>query len=74
MGFDLIFVIGIALISFALPSLVSAYSDRRWPKAAGVMLVIGGGAIAYAAQENPDVYSIATVPNMIVTVIGRYLG
>ncbi|MCK0095934.1 hypothetical protein MWU60_10180 [Yoonia sp. F2084L] len=74
MDFDLIFVTGIALAAFALPSLVSAYSDRRWPKAAVVMLVIGGGAIAYAVQENSGAYSLATVPDMIVTVIGRYLG
>lgn len=74
MDFDLIFVMGITLLAFALPALVSAYADRRWPKMAGVMLVLGGGAIAYAAQENPGAYSLATVGDTIITVIGRYLG
>lgn len=73
MDFDLIFVIGVALIAFAIPSLVSAYSDRRWPKIAAVMLLVGGGAIAYAAQENPGAYSFETLDDVIVSVIGSLL-
>jgi hypothetical protein len=56
MDFDLIFAIGVTLIAFAIPSAVSAYSDRRWPKTAVLMLLIGAGAVAYAAQENPEDY------------------
>ncbi|MFO8127628.1 hypothetical protein [Yoonia sp.] len=70
MDFDLVFVIGLALVAFAIPSAVSAYSDWRWPKTAVIMLVLGGGAIAYAAQENPGVYSLATVDDVIVDVVG----
>lgn len=73
MDFDLIFVIGVALVAFSIPAFVSAYSDRRWPKTAAVMLLVAGGAIAYAMQENPDVYSLATIDETIVTVLGRYL-
>ena len=73
MDFDLIFVIGLVLLAFALPAGVSAYSDRRWPKTALLMVVIGGGAIAYAMQENPGVYAFDTIPDTIVTVLGRYL-
>jgi FtsH-binding integral membrane protein len=73
MDFDLIFVIGVALVAFSIPSLVSAYADRRWPKTAALMLLIAGGAIAYAMQENPDVYSISTIDETIVNVMGRYL-
>ncbi|MDP5085940.1 MAG: hypothetical protein NWQ23_11010 [Yoonia sp.] len=73
MDFDLIFVIGVALAAFAVPSLVSAYADRRWPKQAALMLIIGGGAVAYAMQENPGVYSVATIDEVIVGVLGRYV-
>lgn len=69
MDFDLIFVIGVTLIAFAIPAAVSAYSDRRWPKSAALMLVIGGGAIAYAAQENPGAYSFETLDDVVVSVI-----
>ena len=73
MDFDLIFVIGVALAAFSIPSLVSAYADRRWPKQAVLMLLIGGGAVAYAMQENPGVYGVATVDDVIVDVLGRYV-
>ncbi|MEO1641275.1 MAG: hypothetical protein AAFU41_18735 [Pseudomonadota bacterium] len=74
MDIDLIFVIGVGIVMFAVPSAVSAYSDRRWPKAAVMMLLLGGLSIAYAMQENPDAYSFATLPDVIVAVIGRYIG
>lgn len=73
MDFDLIFVIGVAVVAFAIPAAVSAYTDRRWPKMAALMLLIGGGAIAYANQENPDTYSLGTLDDVIVEVLGRYL-
>jgi len=70
MDFDLIFVIGLVVIAFAIPSAVSAYSDRRWPKTAIFMLLLGGGAIAYAMQENPGAYRLDTVDDVIVGVVG----
>ncbi len=73
MDFDLIFVIGVLLIAFSIPSVVSAYADRRWPKQAVLMIVIAGVAIGYAMQENPDIYSVATIDDTILTVLGRYL-
>ncbi|MEM8536449.1 MAG: hypothetical protein AAGF56_01170 [Pseudomonadota bacterium] len=72
MDFDLIFVLGVCVAMFAIPSFVSAYSDRRWPKAAIVLALIGGLSIAYAAQENPGAYSVATLPDVVVAVLGRY--
>lgn len=73
MDVDLIFVVGLVLAAFAIPSLVSAYSDRRWPKQAALMLLIAGGAVAFAMRENPDTYSVATIDDTILLVLGRYL-
>jgi hypothetical protein len=73
MDFDLIFVIGLALAAFSIPAFVSAYADWRLPKVAVLMVLIAGGSIAYAMQENPDVYSLETIDDTIVTVLGRYL-
>lgn len=70
MDFDQIFVIGLALIAFSIPSAVSARSDRRWPKTAFLMLVLGVGGIVFAVRENPGVYSPSTVDDVIVSVIG----
>jgi len=38
-----------------------------------LMLLIGAGAIAYAMQENPDTYSVTTIDDTILVVLGRYL-
>ncbi|MGJ8622057.1 MAG: hypothetical protein ACSHW1_04715 [Yoonia sp.] len=73
MDIDLIFVCGITMIVLSVPSFVSAYADRRWPVRTLTMLVVAAVAIAYAMQENPDTYSLATIDDTIVTVLGRYL-
>ena len=73
MDFDLIFVVGVVIAAFAIPSLVSAYADRRWPRQAVFMVLLGGLAIAYAMQENPGVYAVDTFDDVIVDVLGRYL-
>ncbi|EBA13671.1 hypothetical protein [Roseobacter sp. CCS2] len=73
MDFDLLFVTGLALVAFAIPSAVSAYADWRWPKAAIILLILGGVAMAYAAQENPGAYALDTVDDVIVSVVGDLL-
>ncbi|MFQ1701107.1 hypothetical protein ACJ5NV_10965 [Loktanella agnita] len=73
LDFDLIFVIGLVIAAFAIPSLVSAFSDRRWPKLAVLMLLIGGGLIGYAVSQNPDTYSVAVIPDVFVRVVGSYI-
>ncbi len=73
MNFDLIFVIGVTLLAFSIPSMVSAYSDRRWPRNAALMIIIGIVAIGYAAQENPGAYSLDTLDDVIVSVIGSFV-
>ncbi|SFR59554.1 hypothetical protein SAMN04488005_3128 [Yoonia tamlensis] len=73
MDIDLIFVVGVLCCAFAIPALISAFSDRRFPRAAVALGVLGGVSIAYAMQENPGVYSVQTIDNIFVDVIGRYL-
>ncbi|PJI86367.1 hypothetical protein BC777_2736 [Yoonia maricola] len=70
MDFDHIFVLGIVLIAFAIPSAVSAYSDGQRPKTALIMALLGAGAIIFVVRENPGVYALDTVDDVIVTVVG----
>jgi hypothetical protein len=72
--FDLIFVTGLVIVVFGIPMLVGAYVDRRFPRKALLMFVLGGGALLYAMQENPGGYTLGTLDDVIVAVIGRYLG
>lgn len=73
MDYDLIFVVGVLCCAFAIPALISAFSDRRFPRVAIMFAVVGGVSVAYAMQENPGVYGFATIDDVFVDVLGRYL-
>ncbi len=73
LDFDLIFVAGLVIGAFAIPAFVSAYSDKRRPKFAVLLALVGGGMAAYAVNQNPGAYSVAGVPDLFVQVIGTYL-
>jgi hypothetical protein len=73
MDYDLIFVVGVLCCAFAIPALMSAFSDRRFPRVALAFGVLGGVSIAYAMQENPGVYGLQVIDEIFVDVIGRYL-
>jgi hypothetical protein len=73
MDLDLIFVGGLLLAAFSIPTLVSAFADRRWPTFALVLAVAGGVGIAYAVQEDSDRYTIANTDDVVVEFLGRFL-
>ena len=73
MDLDLIFVLGLLGVAFAIPAFVSAFADRRWPTGGLVLLVAGGVAVAYAIQEDGDRFTVANTPDVVVEVLGRYL-
>ncbi len=73
MDYDLIFVVGVLCCAFAIPALIAAFSDRRFPRVAIAFGVLGGVSIAYAMQENPGVYAVGVIDEIFVDVIGRYL-
>jgi hypothetical protein len=71
--FDIIFVLGLLIAAFCVPSFVSAYANKRRPTQSLILLLIGGGMIYYAIVMNPGVYSLSTVDDVILTVVGRFL-
>lgn len=73
MEFDIIFVLGLLIAAFAIPSFVAAYADKRRPRQALVMMLIGGGMMYYGFVMNPGVYSLSTIDDVILRVIGGFL-
>lgn len=73
MDLDLIFVLGLIVGAFSIPSFVNAYSDNRPFRTPALMLLVAAAMIYYPIYENPSAYSIATVDNVILEVIGRYV-
>ena len=70
---DLILIIGIVLGVFSIPSILSALSDGHAPRVAALTIIISGGMILYALQNNPGGYSFYEIPNVFIEVVARYL-
>ncbi|MEM1373206.1 MAG: hypothetical protein AAGF78_02360 [Pseudomonadota bacterium] len=51
---DLWFVIGVVLAILCIPSLFSAWTDGRPPRASAITVLIAGGMIAYAVLTKPS--------------------
>jgi len=73
MQYDLILTVGVVILAFAIPAMVSAYSENRVPRIAVVILLIGGGLVAWAVTQKPEGYTLSDVPRAFVRVIGQYL-
>lgn len=73
MNADLYLVIGLVVVAFTIPAIIGAFSEGRAPRAAAIMVMIGGGLIALAVYQTPGGYQIADLPDVFVRVVGRYL-
>ena len=70
---DLYFVIGLIITAFAIPPILGAFLEGRAPRAAAVVILIGGGLIALAVSEKPEGYSVGDIPDVFVRVVARYI-
>lgn len=68
---DLIFVIGVVVGILAVPSLLSAFSESRTPRAAAILIMIAAGLIAVATLRKPGGYTISEVPDVFFGVLGQ---
>jgi hypothetical protein len=69
---DLALVLGLVIVAFSIPSILSAMSDSRAPRASAVTILIGGGLILYAMQTQTGGYALQDIPDVFTRVIGRY--
>lgn len=70
---DLALTLGLIVAAFSIPSILSALSDKRAPRASAVTILIGGGLILYAMQSKPGGYALTQVPDVFVSVAARYM-
>ncbi|KIN62441.1 50S ribosomal protein L35 [Sulfitobacter noctilucicola] len=70
---DLALSLGLVVAAFSIPSILSALSDRRAPRASALTVLIGGALILYAMQNKPGGYTLSQVPDVFVGVAARYL-
>lgn len=70
---DLALVLGTVIAAFSIPSILSAFSDKRAPRASALTILIAGGLILYAVQTKPQGYVLNQVPDVFVDVVARYM-
>ena len=70
---DLTLVIGVLVGVFSLPTIVSAFAERRAPRISFLTLMIGGGMAYWAVSQNPDKYSFLGFPDLLIEVIARFI-
>ncbi len=70
---DLFLVIGLIIGVLTIPSLLSAFSENRTPRAAAIMVLIAGVLLVLAFQNKAGGYTIAEIPQLFFKVIGRYI-
>ncbi len=68
---DLYLVLGIAICAFSIPSFIGALADRRSPRVALVVIVIGGALIALALSQQS--YTLEDVPEAFVRVVAYFV-
>ena len=66
-------VIGIVLIVLTMPSIFGAMSGGRSPRAAMILIMLGGGLIALAAYQKPAGYTFAEVPGVFSRVLSQVI-
>lgn len=70
---DLALVIGLIICGFSIPSMMSALTDGRTPRASALTLLIAFSLLLYAMSQKPSGYSLRDVPDAFANVAGRYL-
>ena len=73
MDTDLMLVLGLAISVLAIPSLLSAFSESRPPRAAAILVLIGGVLLVVALTQKPSGYTFAEIPEVVFSVIGRFI-
>lgn len=73
MDTDLILVIGIVICVLTIPALLAAFSESRPPRAASIMMLIGGVLIVVALTQKPTGYSFGEIPDVFMRVLRRVL-
>lgn len=73
MDSDLLLVTGLLIAAFSIPSIISAFADSRAPRAAAVLIVVGGALVLTAIMTKPGGYTAEQIPHVFALVFARVL-
>lgn len=70
---DVALTVGTVVALFSIPSILSALTDSRAPRASLLTILIGGGLIVYALQTKPGGYRLSEIPHVYATVVNHLI-
>lgn len=70
---DLMFVVGLSVGVFSIPSIFGAISDGRVPRAASIAVLVSGVLLVMAIQKKSGGYTLNEIPDLFVSVVAKYL-
>ena len=71
---DMALVLGVVIAGFSIPAIVSAFSDSRALRAVSLIVLLGGGLIAWALTTNQGGYTLEQIPDVFIKVTRALLG
>lgn len=71
MDSDLALVLGIVLLVFSVPAILSAFSEGRAPRVAAFTIILGGTMTIWALSQKPGGFDIMEIPEAFVRVVAR---
>ncbi len=71
---DILLVTGLILAVFAITSAIRSYSDGETPRGAMVVMLAGGGMVAWALTQNPAGYTLQDIPRAFIRVLAMIIG
>lgn len=70
---DLALILGLIIAAFTIPSILSAFSDSRAPRASAMVILIAGALILYGVSTKPGGYTLAEIPDTFFRVVDQVL-
>ncbi|MHA6264652.1 hypothetical protein ACXYMO_15755 [Arenibacterium sp. CAU 1754] len=71
---DILLTVGLILGGLSVPSVLSALSDGRAPRASAITIMIAGSLILIATTSKPTGYTLDQIPDVFFGVIGKFIG
>lgn len=70
---DQMFVVGALLLILSIPAIMSAFADGRPPRAAAIVLLVGGVMVVMALNKMPGGLTLTEVPEIFIRVIAQVI-
>ena len=70
---DIFLVIGLVLLVLSVPSMLSALTERRAPRASAIIVLVGGVLLWLAVDGKPGGYTIQEIPRAFARVVALVL-